>query len=163
MPVSEDEFRHALSCFASGVNVVTTIDAAGELHGLTVSAFCSVSLSPPLVLICIEKTTASHSAFGESKAFVVNILNDSQAHLSEHFATPYADKFQSVDFRPGIHGIPILLNTLASLECRIRHDFDGGDHSIFIGEVERVRVNDGQPLVYFQSEYRKIKKVFIDV
>ena len=156
MPVSEDEFRRALSCFASGVNVVTTIDAAGELHGLTVSAFCSVSLSPPLVLICIEKLTASHFAFRESGAFVVNILNDSQADLSEHFATPFADKFSVVSYRPGISGIPVLENTLASLECRIKHDFDGGDHSIFVGEVESATVADGSPLIYFQSDYRKL-------
>lgn len=157
MPVSEDEFRHALSCFASGVNVVTTIDAAGLLHGLTVSAFCSVSLSPPMVLICIEKTTASHFAFGESKAFVVNILHDSQAHLSEHFATPYADKFRDLNYRTGIEGIPVLSETLANLECRIKHDFDGGDHSIFVAEVETATVNGGGPLVYFQGGYQSIR------
>jgi len=156
MPVSEDEFRRALSCFASGVNVVTTIDAAGELHGLTVSAFCSVSLTPPLVLICIEKTTASHFAFRESGAFVVNILNDSQTDLSEHFAAPFADKFSVLPYRSGISGIAVLENTLATLECRIRHDFDGGDHSIFVGEVESAAVHDGSPLVYFQSNYRKL-------
>lgn len=156
MPVSEDEFRRALSCFASGVNVVTTIDAAGELHGLTVSAFCSVSLAPPLVLICIEKTTASHFAFRESGAFVVNILNESQVGLSEHFATPFADKFTAVDYQAGILGIPVLANTLASLECRIKHDFDGGDHSIFVAEVEKTSIGEGRPLLYFKSEYRQI-------
>ena len=156
MPVSQDEFRRALSCFASGVNVVTTIDTAGELHGLTVSAFCSVSLSPPLVLICIEKITASHFAFGESKAFVVNILSESQSDLSEHFATPFADKFANVPYGLGIDGIPLLENTLGSLECRIKHDLDGGDHSIFIGEVERATVKDGLPLIYFQGTYREI-------
>ncbi len=156
MPVSEVEFRNALSCFASGVNVVTTIDAAGGLHGLTVSAFCSVSLSPPLVLICIEKITASHFAFGESNAFVVNILNESQVNLSEHFATPFDDKFRDYVHRPGIDGIPVIADALASLECRIKHAFDGGDHSIFVGLVENVVVNGGNPLLYFQSQYRKI-------
>ena len=145
MPVSEDEFRNALSRFASGVNIVTTIDAVGNMHGLTVSAFCSVSLSPPLVLICVEKATASHFAFQESNAFVVNILHESQAHLSEHFATPFDDKFGEIEFRPGIKGIPMLNETLASLECRIKHAFDGGDHSIFVGEVENVTVTDGNP------------------
>lgn len=156
MPVSEIEFRTALSSFASGVNVVTTVDASGGLHGLTVSAFCSVSLSPPLILICIEKITASHFAFIESKAFVVNMLEESQAHLSEHFATPFDDKFRDVDTRTGLYGIPILGGTLANLECRIINTFDGGDHSIFIGEVERISVKNGKPLVYFQSEYREI-------
>lgn len=156
MPVSQDEFRRALSCFASGVNVVTTIDAAGELHGLTVSAFCSVSLAPPLVLICIEKTTASHFAFRESGAFVVNILNEAQANLSEHFATPFLDKFSTVPYHRGLQGIPVLQNSLANLECRIKHDFDGGDHSIFVGEVEHASVQDGLPLIYFQGGYRNI-------
>ncbi|MEQ1604202.1 MAG: flavin reductase family protein [Pyrinomonadaceae bacterium] len=156
MPVSQDEFRRALSCFASGVNVVTTIDAAGELHGLTVSAFCSVSLSPPLILICIEKATASHFAFRESGAFVVNILNEAQANLSEHFATPFMDKFANVPYRLGLAGIPVLENTIANLECRIRRDFDGGDHSIFVGEVEHASIQDGLPLIYFQGGYRNI-------
>lgn len=156
MPVSQDDFRRALSCFASGVNVVTTIDAAGELHGLTVSAFCSVSLAPPLVLICIEKTTASHFAFRESRAFVVNILNEAQANLSEHFATPFRDKFSKVPYRRGLEGIPVLQDTLCNLECRIKHDFDGGDHSIFVGEVEHATVQDGLPLIYFQGGYRNI-------
>lgn len=157
MPVSEDEFRHALSCFASGVTVVTTIDAAGDLHGLTVSAFCSVSLSPPMVLICIEKSTASHFAFHESGAFVVNILSDSQADLSEHFATPLVDKFAGRSYTRGIAGIPILENALANLECSLQEYFDGGDHSILVGEVERASVQDGMPLIYFQSGYGKIE------
>lgn len=156
MPVSQAEFRSALSCFASGVNVVTTIDAAGELHGLTVSAFCSVSLAPPMVLICIEKTTASHFAFLESRAFVVNILDESQAALSDHFATPLPDKFIGLGYHSGIAGIPVLENSLANLECRIRHNFDGGDHSIFVGEVELATIRDGKPLVYFQGGYRTI-------
>ncbi len=156
MPVSELEFRNALSCFASGVSIVTTIDASGSLHGLTVSAFCSVSLSPPLVLVCVEKITASHFAFQESNAFVVNILDESQAYLSEHFATPFADKFREVKYRPGIKGIPVIDDTLASLECRIQQAFDGGDHSIFVGQVENAAVKNGKPLLYFQSEYRTV-------
>ena len=91
MPVSEIEFRNALSRFASGVSVVTTRDRSGRFFGITVSAFCSVSLLPPLVLICIEKITASHFAFAESGAFVVNVLEHSQVDLSERFAAPAPD------------------------------------------------------------------------
>lgn len=158
MPVSEDEFRSALSRFASGVSIVTTKDAGGNLHGITVSAFCSVSLAPPLVLICIEKVTASHSAFKESNAFVVNVLNESQMYLSERFAAPSEDKFGDVEFRAGIENIPVLNHTLASLECRLKHTFEGGDHSIFIGEVENVIVSDGEPLLHFHGEYRKVER-----
>ena len=153
MPVSQDDFKDALSRFASGVTIVTTKDAAGKLHGITVSAFCSVSLDPPMVLICIEKTTVSHYAFEESGVYVVNILRDDQAAASEKFATPFADKFEDVDHHLGIEGIPILTDALASLECRLTFSYHGGDHSIFVGEVENVTFHDGEPLVYFRGSY----------
>ena len=158
MAVSEDEFRSALSCFASGISVVTTKDAAGDPHGITVSAFCSVSLDPPLVLICIEKTTVSHDAFTESNAFVVNILDESQMHLSERFAAPWDDKFDNIEIRPGIDGIPVLTGALANIECRVRQAMDGGDHSIFVGEVEKTLVRDGAPLVYFRGMYGTVSE-----
>lgn len=153
MAVSEDEFRNALSRFASGVSVVTTKDADGNFHGITVSAFCSVSLDPPLVLICIEKTTASHDSFPDSNVFVVNILDAAQANLSERFAAPAEDKFGDLDFRPGIEGVPVLNNALASLECSLIQKYDGGDHSIFVGKVENTATRDGQPLLYFRGTY----------
>ncbi len=153
MAVEQEDFKNAMSRFASGVTVVSTKDAAGKLHGITVSAFCSVSLEPPMVLICIEKSTVSHYAFEESSVFVVNILRDSQADASERFAAPFEDKFEEVEFYPGIEGIPVLKDALASLECRLTFSYHGGDHSIFVGQVENVTVNDGDPLVYFCGEY----------
>ncbi len=158
MPVTPDEFRNTLSRFASGVTVVSTRDAGGKLHGITVSAFCSVSLEPPMVLICIEKVTASHYAFEESGVFVVNILNGSQADTAEKFASPFMDKFGDVDFRPGIDGVPILKDALASLECRLTFSYHGGDHSIFVGQVENVTVNKGAPLIYFEGQYGTISE-----
>ncbi|MBK8466503.1 MAG: flavin reductase family protein [Chloracidobacterium sp.] len=158
MPISQDDFRNALSRFASGVTVVSTKDAAGKLHGITVSAFCSVSLDPPMVLICIEKSTVSHYAFEESGVFVVNILRDSQADASERFAAPFEDKFEDVEFYPGIEGIPVLKDALASLECRLTFSYHGGDHSIFVGQVENVTVRDGDPLVYFRGAYGTINR-----
>ncbi|MEP6945733.1 MAG: flavin reductase family protein [Acidobacteriota bacterium] len=156
MALSSIEFRAALSNFASGVTVVTTTDAAGRMHGITVSAFCSVSLDPPMVLICIEKTTASHYAFEESEIFVVNILAAHQRDVSERFASPYLDKFAGVDFEVGMLGAPILSGALVNLECRLRHSLNGGDHSIFVGEVEDARFDSGQPLVYFAGEYSEL-------
>lgn len=158
MPVSQDEFRNALSRFASGVTVVATKDAAGKLHGITVSAFCSVSLDPPMVLICIEKSTISHYAFEESGVFVVNILRDTQSSASERFAEPSTDKFEDIEFQPGLDGVPVLKDSLASLECRLTFSYHGGDHSIFVGQVENVIVREGDPLIYFQHEYTVIKK-----
>lgn len=156
MSVTQDEFRNALSRFASGITVVSTKDAAGKLHGITVSAFCSVSLDPPMVLICIEKTTVSHYAFEESGVFVVNILGDSQALASEKFAAPHTDKFDDIDIYLGIDGVPVLKDALANLECRLTFSYHGGDHSIFVGQVETVTVRDGDPLVYFRGEYGTI-------
>src|SRR4029077_3446280 len=98
MSVSESDFRNALSRFPSGVTVATTMGSDGKPHGITVSAFCSVSLDPPLVLICVERTTISHDAFDAGGAFVVNILSESQEDISEQFAAPAEDKFGSVEF-----------------------------------------------------------------
>ena len=156
MPVSPDLFREALSRFASGVSVVTTCGSDGKPHGITVSAFCSVSLVPPQVLICIEKITASHPAFLSSGAYVVNVLHTSQMALSERFANPAEDKFSDIEFHLGIEGIPVLADALANIECRITHTFDGGDHTIFLGSVENVNFNHGDPLIYYRSEYRAL-------
>jgi len=158
MPVSPDDFKNALSRFASGVTVVSTKDSAGNLHGITVSAFCSVSLEPPMVLICIEKSTVSHYAFEESGVFVVNILRDSQAAASEKFAAPHPDKFEEIESYPGIEGVPIFKEALASLECRLTFSYHGGDHSIFVGQVENVTVRDGEPLIYCRGEYRTLER-----
>lgn len=156
MAVTEDEFRAALSRFPSGVTVVTTKDAGGRLHGITVSAFCSVSLEPPLILVCIEKITGSHAALRESGTFIVNMLNESQSELSEHFASTLTDKFADTEFTPGIEGLPILKGVAASLECRVHAEHDGGDHTIFVGRVEKITINDARPLAYLHGDYRSI-------
>jgi flavin reductase (DIM6/NTAB) family NADH-FMN oxidoreductase RutF len=106
------------------------------------------------VLICIEKITASHPAFAESGAYVVNVLRKSQVNLSERFAAPAEDKFSDISFHPGIEGIPVLDNALANIECRITNTFDGGDHTIFVASVEKAVFHDGEPLLYYRSDYR---------
>lgn len=156
MPITKEEFRHALGRFASGVTIVTTKAADGHLHGLTVSAFCSVSLNPPLILVCIQKTTGSYHAFGESKAFVVNILSAEQAELSNHFASPLEDKFTGVNFTKGIDEIPVLADCLVNLECRVVNAYEGGDHTIFVGEIEKVHSREGDPLAYYHGNYRQL-------
>jgi flavin reductase (DIM6/NTAB) family NADH-FMN oxidoreductase RutF len=156
MSIGTDEFRSALGRFASGITVVTTKDANGRFFGITVSAFCSVSLEPPLILVCIDKTTGSHHALGETGSFVVNILRDDQVHISDRFAAFLHDKFDSVKFRPGLDGLPVLEDVLANLECRLVNSYDGGDHTIFVGEVENATLNEGNPLLHWQANYRKI-------
>src|SRR4028119_1380783 len=112
MAISGEEFREALRNWASGVTVVTAKDRSGNLHGITVSAFTSVSLEPPLVLICIDKFTGSHHAFAEGPYFVINILNDGQENLSRQFATPLLDKFDNVEFEENANGVPVLSGSL---------------------------------------------------
>ncbi|MBK7708744.1 MAG: flavin reductase family protein [Acidobacteria bacterium] len=156
MAVSNQEFRAALGRFASGVTVVTTRDHKGDLHGITVSAFSSVSMNPPLVLICIERTTGSHHAFVESGRFTVNILSAEQSGVSDRFAFRHEDKFSGIGFRIGEQGIPIIEGCLANLECRVVNEYSGGDHTIFVGEVEAVHTDDKSPLIYWTGEYRTI-------
>lgn len=156
MPINKDEFRHALGRFASGVTVVTTRDASGRLHGITVSAFCSVSLEPPLIMVCIEKKAGSHHAFSDGKAFIVNILRDNQQHISDRFASRISDKFAGVSYRSGIEDLPTLEGALANLECILKYSYEAGDHTIFVGQIEKSHVADGEPLIYFHGSYRKI-------
>lgn len=156
MPINKDEFRAALSRFASGVTVVTTKDADGNLHGLTVSAFCSVSLEPPLILICIDKHTVSHYAFQESRRFIVNVLREEQMHHSIQFAAPLADKFDGIAYYLNVEGIPVLEDALVNLECWLVNAHDNGDHTIFVGQIEKSHISDGKPLVYFHGNYRAV-------
>lgn len=156
MAIGTEEFRDALRNWASGVTVVTAKDREGNLHGITVSAFTSVSLEPPLVLICIDKFTGSHHAFAEGPHFVVNILSDWQENLSRQFATPLLDKFDNVEFNENADGVPVLGGALCNLECRLVFSYEGGDHTIFIGEIEKAIVREGKPLLYFQGSYGDI-------
>lgn len=155
--ISKDEFRAALSRFPSGVTIVTTKDGSGRLHGLTVSAFASVSLEPPLVLVCVDKRAGSHYAFAESGAFIVHILAEEHEQHSNRFASKIPDKFENVTYRTGIADIPALENALVTLECRLAHAHEGGDHTIFVGEIEHADIKDGKPLVYWHGDYRKLE------
>jgi 3-hydroxy-9,10-secoandrosta-1,3,5(10)-triene-9,17-dione monooxygenase reductase component len=156
MAITNDEFKTALGRFASGVTVVTTKDAAGKLHGLTVSAFCSVSMNPPLILVCILKTTGSHQSFIDGKSFVVNVLGESQQHISNHFASRRDDKFSGQNYELNEQGLPVLDNCQVNLECSLKHSYDGGDHTIFVGEIEKATVNTAKPLIYWHGNYQKI-------
>ncbi|MBI4590317.1 MAG: flavin reductase family protein [Candidatus Rokubacteria bacterium] len=156
MSISTDEFRHVLSHFASGVTVVTTWDAEGRPTGLTVSAFTSVSLEPPLVLVCVDHKAQSYPALRASSRFAVNILAAEHRAVSERFATTNADKFAAVTYQPGPLGLPLLPEALAHLECRTVSAYPGGDHTIFVGEVESAQARQGNPLLYFRGSYSRL-------
>jgi flavin reductase (DIM6/NTAB) family NADH-FMN oxidoreductase RutF len=156
MPIDDARFRQAMGHFASGVTVVTTA-AGGELYGMTVSSFSSLSLNPPLILICIDKGVPSHDILKDAGRFVVNILEERQEHLSRRFATSASDKFKGVAWHTGKLGLPVLANTLAVIECSLRDILDGGDHSIFIGEVVDAEIREGAPLLYYRRGYHELK------
>ena len=156
MPIDDARFRQAMGHFASGVTVVTTA-AGSELYGMTVSSFSSLSLNPPLILICIDKSVPSHDILKHAGCFVVNILEERQEHLSRRFATTATDKFKGVAWHTGNLGLPVLATTLAAIECRLRDALDGGDHTIFIGEVVDAEVREGAPLLYYRRGYHELK------
>jgi flavin reductase (DIM6/NTAB) family NADH-FMN oxidoreductase RutF len=156
MSLSRTEFRTALRSFAAGVTVVTTRDRHGRPSGLTANAFTSVSLNPPLVLVCVDHTATAHPDFRERGWFAVNVLRREQEALSRRFAASGGDKFQGVVFREGHGGVPVLEGTLAALECRLIDAHEAGDHTIFIGQVESATVEPGQPLVYFHGAYHTV-------
>ncbi len=156
MAVSAREFRAALRHFPAGVTVVTTRDAQGRPCGLTASAFTSVSLDPPLVLVCVDHAATAYPAFEACGWFAVNVLGNSQEHLSRRFAASRPDKFVGVAYREGQAGLPILEDVVAALECRLVHRYPGGDHTIFVGRVEGTAIAGGPPLVYFQGGYHRL-------
>jgi flavin reductase (DIM6/NTAB) family NADH-FMN oxidoreductase RutF len=150
------ELRRVMGLFATGVTVLTTRDADGRPFGLTANAVTSLSLSPPLLLICIDKKAETHPHFLSSRCFVVNILAEDQEDISTHFAKSGGDKFGALRSSTNLDGVPILEGTLAHLECRIIETHEGGDHVIHIGEVQRAEIRGGRPLLYFQGKYRHL-------
>ena len=151
-----EEFRKACARYATGVTVVTVLSPNGPPQGLTVNSFTSVSLETPLVLVCIAKTATAYASFLSSKAFVVNVLREEQIDLSQHFASSKSERFEGVAWHEGVRGAPVLDGVLAVLECTMHDSFDAGDHTVFIGEVERAESHEGTPLLYFASAYRKL-------
>ena len=146
-PVDSGQLRRVLGAYVTGVTVVTTVDPEGRPHGLTVNSFSSVSLDPPLVLWSQTASAPSHAVFRSSPWFAINILAEDQGALCTRFSTPLADKFADVAWKPGLGRVPILEGCLASLECRVATIFPGGDHKIFLGQVEHIVHSGGNPLL----------------
>lgn len=155
MSVDDAQFKMAMSHFASGVTVVTT-EHEGKPYGLTVASFTSLSLHPPLVLVCIERSVKSHDALAAAGKFAVNILGSEQAAVSNRFASKTDDKFAGLKTARGSLGLPLIDGALCTIECNTREQLAGGDHSIFVGEVAHVHAREGAPLIYFRSGYHQI-------
>ncbi len=154
--IEKHDFRRVLGSFAAGVTIVTTRTSDGALYGLTATAFTSVSLNPPLVLVCVDKRSESHPHLPDSKIFAVNLLAADQVELSNRFAVSGADKFAGLETTTKITGAPILKGVLGYLDCKTTQIVDAGDHTIFIGEIQALDAFDGEPLVHFRGAYRSV-------
>jgi len=150
------DFRNALGCFATGITVITALDENKAPVGLTANSFTSLSLDPPLVLFCVDRSIKSFQAIHSNRHFAVNILRDDQEHLSRQFARSGADKWNGVKFESWDTGCPILSGCIANLECDVESVFEGGDHIIVVGKVRRMFFDqdaDSRPLLYFKGKY----------
>lgn len=155
-PPTKDEFRRVMGQFATGVTIVTS-RLGDEVHGMTANSVTSVSLDPPLVLVCVARSADSHDIIDKSGVFAVNILARNQEPLSLQFAgkdAPGAHDLHAVPHTTGVTGAPIIEGSLAYLDCRVVERFPGGDHTIFIGEVlDADRMNGQGPLIFYQGRY----------
>jgi flavin reductase (DIM6/NTAB) family NADH-FMN oxidoreductase RutF len=150
--VDQQAFREAISLFATGVTVITACTSEGRA-GMTASAVCSLSVNPVQLLVCINERLPTHSALVESRRFAVNVLGEGQSELARRFATPAIDKFSGVQISDS-DGIPLLDRAIAHFVCEVHERFPGGDHSIFIGNVQKIGLRRGsRPLLYFASEF----------
>lgn len=149
--------RDALGCFATGVTVVTCLTEDGTPFGLTVNSFTSVSLEPPLLLVCLHKLAAASAALVEAEHFAVNVLQAGQQPASIRFSTRDEDRFGTTPWSRGEAGAPILADSLCVFECQRYAVYDGGDHHILVGEVEKASFDAAlDPLLFFRGRYRRL-------
>ena len=159
MTIDPDSFRSVLGRFASGITVVTTRDAEQRDVGMTVSAFCSVSLDPPLVQVCVDHAASLYAALVVSTRYGVSILAAEQEALSRRFATAESTRrFDGIGYRRGESGVILLDDALAHLECRIVASHDTGDHTMFVGEVESATARNARPLLYYRGGYAQLER-----
>jgi flavin reductase len=159
MSVDASEFKQCLKLWASGITVVTCGSETEEPKGMTVTAFSSVSADPAQILVCLNQATDTGAMVLKEKRFAVNLLKADQESLSNQFAggASQQERFATVKWQSGMLNQPILLDTLASLECTVVEHVQAGSHWIVIGEVQSVTCREGNPLLYFNSAYREIK------
>jgi flavin reductase (DIM6/NTAB) family NADH-FMN oxidoreductase RutF len=155
-PVTSEEFRHACGRFATGITIATVLDGTGAPHGLTVNSFSSVSLEPPLGLICLGHAVSLIDTFRASPYFGLSVLSEAQRPLSDRFARKGCDRFDGVQWIAGQTGVPLIPDALAWMEFAVENRVRAGDHDIFIGKMVRATVNEGDPLLYFASRYRRV-------
>lgn len=154
--VSDDSFKQAMGRFPSGVTIVTSVDNNGNKCGFTASAFSSLSLSPPLVLVCLACNADCFESFNKHDKFAVNIIGSDHEELAFKFATKGSDKFGGDEFVEGSSGLPVLSDCPVSLECNKENIYSGGDHIILIGRVKYLSVNDNIPTIWHQGKFHHL-------
>lgn len=159
MPVNDQEFKNALKLWASGVTVVTAQTESLGLKGMTATSFSSVSMDPPQILVCINKSADTGDAVLDGKSFAINILKADQQEVSNQFAggASQEERFANVNWHEGETGSPIFDDALASIECKVVDQVLAGTHWVVIGEVQAVSCHSGEPLMYFNSGYKELK------
>jgi flavin reductase (DIM6/NTAB) family NADH-FMN oxidoreductase RutF len=159
MTIDPDSFRSVLGRFASGITVVTTLDAQGRDVGMTVSAFASVSLRPPLISVCIDHAASMHRAIAAADRFGVNILASDQEALSRRFAAVESShRFEGIGYERGESGVVLLDDALGHMECLRVAQHEAGDHTLFIGDVERAVARRAPPLLYYRGGYAQLER-----
>ncbi|MFI0421574.1 flavin reductase family protein [Spongiactinospora sp. 9N601] len=156
---SPDAFRTAMSAFASGVTVVTTMDEGGKPYGFTATSFCSVSLSPPLLLVCLAQSAKCYPVFASCGRFAVSMLRDGQDEVALRFADTRADKFGAGVATQTPAGLPVVDSALCGIECSIQDRYDAGDHMLLLGRVDWVHFHSGDPLIYFNRAFHRLGSV----
>ena len=159
MTIDPDSFRSVLGRFASGITVITAVDTDGHDVGMTASAFCSVSLQPPLVQACVDRTASMFQALQHAERFGVNVLAAEQEALSRRFAAVESShRFEGIGYSRGENGVVLLDDALAHIECRMVSRVEAGDHMLFVGEVERATARDARPLLYYRGGYAQLER-----
>ncbi|HEY8310821.1 MAG TPA: flavin reductase family protein [Gemmatimonadaceae bacterium] len=158
MSLDPDAFRAVMGRFATGVTVVTAVDAEGVDRGMTVSAFASVSLQPPLVVMCIDKTASMYDMLQTAQHFAVNILASTQESIARRFGVTGAQQFEGIGYRSGENGVPLLNDVLAHVECKRVSSSIAGDHVIIVGETLTASMRDGRPLLYYRGGFAQLER-----
>jgi flavin reductase (DIM6/NTAB) family NADH-FMN oxidoreductase RutF len=156
--IDSDTFRAALGRFSCGITILTTRDQMGRDHGMTVSAFCSVSLEPPLVLVSIGHDASMHGLMMQADYVGISVLSSTQEPLSRRFADPETDRFDGIGYSRGEKGVALLDDALVHLECDVVARHEAGDHTIIVCAVDRAEAYEGRPLLYYRGGYAQLER-----
>ncbi|HEY3992075.1 MAG TPA: flavin reductase family protein [Ktedonobacteraceae bacterium] len=158
--VERGRFRHVMGHFASGIAIITTRHK-GIDYGLTANAVSSLSLDPPMLLICVNKASNTQRAISQSQVFAVNILQEKQSEIARQFASSHTDKFGGRNISYGELDVPLLDDMLATLECRVIEEVTGGTHSVFLAEVQSAQAKEGMPLAYYRGKMGRFESTSV--